>query len=301
MVEFRAPIQNQEIIQTISQKQIKAIRSSIDNLHQPKGKWFKMDDFILSTIPDMFTLCDFQRAQNTPHVRRILESIINNQFYDNMIRCVKIGPKSYKVIDGQHRLSALWMLHRNYNVRTYPLTVQVFSEDEAIKVFRKINSGKTLTTKDHLKTYDDGTFPFFDELRPYCTHMTQKNRVSFLSAVNSYLHYISGSTKPIKIYNIADVLEELTQDKIDYLYRMTKATAELFDKTKNPRLINASLQKILYKIGANNNFSSHEFEILLGKMATNEELIKDCLGRFSLNDKHAYELSLKIFNELKLK
>ena len=282
-----------------SLKEIKELRDNIDKLSEPSGKWFKIDDFRLDKIPSMFSLCDFQRPQNRTHVSRILESIINNQFYDNMIRCIKVSPNTYKVIDGQHRLSALWLLHKNYNVQTYPLTIQIFSEDEAARVFRKINSGKTLSLNDHLKTYDNHTYPFFDELRSFCTHNNQKNKMTFTSAINSYYYCTKSSVRPVSIYDLEDTLLSISKEHIDYLYRLAKAASILYEKTLNPRLFNATIQRVCYRIGVSNNFTSIEFEKLLSKLVMNEEMIEMALQRFSTHEKEAYAVANKIFEDMR--
>jgi len=117
----------------------------VKEIRAPNCKWYEPE------IPKFFEATDYQRVLNRLHTYRIVESIVNNTFYDNTIRVLKIGTNKYKIIDGQHRLSALWILHTQYGVQTYDLALQIFPEQEQREVFRKINAGKGLKPQDILK------------------------------------------------------------------------------------------------------------------------------------------------------
>ncbi len=174
----------------------------------------------------MFVPAIFQRKHSIAHVNRIVQSIINNTFYDNTIRCVKLSKEKYEVIDGQHRLKALWILHKQYGIKHYNLVMQYFKSDEAREVFRKINSGKKLTTMDYLKTLDDGKYKFFDELRDFATHKQSNVFVSYLKLLNAVYYLRNKNPKTIPPH----LLEErfsLPQSSVAYYWHSYARTLEI--------------------------------------------------------------------------
>lgn len=255
----------------------------------PNCEWFTLDNFDLSKIPKKFVPATFQRKHSVAHVNRIVESIINNTFYDNTIRCVKLKNGQYEVIDGQHRLKALWILHKQYGIKHYNLVMQYFKSTEAREVFRKINSGRRLTTMDYLKTLDDGTFTFFDDLREYATHKQSKVFVSFLKLLNavSYLH--TGVPRSLSTHSLEDVIESIEPDELTHMYRISKVIFEVKSKLKSDRVFLTSLILPLYKIGLNNNYSERDY-FLHFKDIIVSEIISDFLKeRFNLIHKKLFE------------
>ena len=244
-----------------------------------------MENFSLSEIPKKFVLADFQRKQNTAHVYRIVESIVNNKFYDNIIRCVRLKNKQYEVIDGQHRLKALWILHKQYGVMEYTIVMQLFNTDEAREVFRKINSGKKLTTADHLKTLDDGTFTFFDDLRGVCTHTANKTMNTYINAVNALFYAMTHVSRPVKPYQLEDVLESFTSDDIAHVYRISVAMKKVYDKTMTPRVFNLNLAKSVLRLGYEHNLTSNEYVRLLTEILRSNEIMQLVLERFTIHEK----------------
>jgi len=181
----------------------------VKTIQPPNCKWFTLENFDLSKIPIMFVPAEFQRKTSTAHVYRIVESIINNTFYDNTIRCVKLPNGKYEVIDGQHRLQALWVLHKQYGIKHYNIVMQYFKNTESREVFRKINSGRKLTTIDFLKTMDDGTYSFFDELRDYATHKLSKNYIGYLKLLNALSYQRTGLPKSLPSHALEEILSNL--------------------------------------------------------------------------------------------
>lgn len=262
----------------------------VKTITPPKAKWFTLENFYLENIPNKFIMADYQRKQNTSHVYKIVESIINNTFYDNIIRCVKIGHDKYEVIDGQHRLKALWILYKQYGIRNYTIIMQLFEAENAREIFRKINTGKKLTLTDHLKTLDTGEVNFFNELRSFSTHYKQKNLVTYITLLSSYWYYQNKSLRPIRPYDIEDAIATITTDELASLYRMAQASKKVYEKTLSPRIFNAGLLKVVFRVGVEKKYNVKEFENLLSKILYDEDIISLSVQRFSMVHSRLYDL-----------
>ena len=260
----------------------------VKKIFPPNCKWYNMDNFDLSKIPIMFVPAPFQRKYSTAHVYRIVESIINNTFYDNTIRCVKLPNGKYEVIDGQHRLKALWILHKQYGIKHYSIVMQYFKSTEAREVFRKINSGRRLTTMDYLKTMDDGKFPFFDELRDYATHKVSKMYVPYLKLLNSVNYLRTRSPRPIATYALEDMLSSIQSDEMAHMYRIAKTVFTSHRKLKNDRVFAKSTILPLFVIGYTNNYSQNDYAKHLEKIVTNEKIAEILKERFSIMHKDLF-------------
>jgi len=250
-------------------------------IHPPKCKWVTIDDFDLSKIPIMFVPAEFQRKTSSAHVYRIVESIINNTFYDNTIRCVKLPNGKYLVIDGQHRLQALWVLHKQYGIKHYNIVMQYFKNNESREVFRKINSGRKLTTIDFLKTMDDGTYSFFDEIRDYATHKLSKNIIGYLKLLNALNYQRTGLPGSVPSHALEDLLSTINPDDMAHMYRIAQASAQSYKKLKSDRVFAKSLTLPLFTIGHLHNYSHDDYVQHLEKIVTSDkisEILKEPLG-----------------------
>ena len=260
----------------------------VKKIYPPNCKWFTMDNFDLSKIPIMFVPAPFQRKYSTVHVYRIVESIINNTFYDNTIRCVKLPNGKYEVIDGQHRLKALWILHKQYGIKHYSIVMQYFKSIEAREVFRKINSGRKLTTMDYLKTLDDGKYPFFDELREYATHKISKIYVSYLKLLNAVNYLRNRTPRALSMHSLEDMLDTLQSDEIAHMYRIAKVTCAAHSKYQTDRVFSKSIILPLYVIGYTNNYSQNEYSKHLEKIISDEKIADFLKERFAIMHKDLF-------------
>lgn len=272
----------------------------VKTIRSPSAKWFTLENFMLEKIPDKFTLADFQRKQNTAHVYRIVESIVNNTFYDNVIRCVKLKDGRYEVIDGQHRLKALWILFKQYGIRNYTIVMQLFKNDEAREVFRKINSGKKLTNADHLKTLDDGSYDFFEELRGVCTHTNNKTTNTYMGALNSIYYAKTNQARSIKVYDLEELLEKITSDELAHVYRESMAMKTVYDKTKSPRTFSLSLSKALLRIGISENFTRNDYASVLLRCLDRNDIMNLAIERFTQTETELNKLVKEVWESIKV-
>lgn len=262
----------------------------VKTISPPNCQWYTLDNYDLSRIPKMFVPAAFQRKHSIAHVYRIVESMINNTFYDNTIRCVKLPNKKYEVIDGQHRLQALWILHKQYGIKHYSIVMQYFKGIEAREVFRKINSGRKLTTMDYLKTLDDGTYPFFDEIRDYATHKSSKNYIGYLKLLNALNYQRKGAPKSLPIHALEDILSSIEADDMAHMYRIANAACSVYVKLKSDRIFAQATILPLFAIGYTNNYSKTEYTLHFEKIITSDAIADLLKQRFAVIHKEMFAL-----------
>ena len=73
-------------------------------IESPKFIWKIMNHFPLVKLEKTFTIADFERKISKSHVKKIMESISNNEFHDNIIRVTQKRSGNFEIIDGQHRI-----------------------------------------------------------------------------------------------------------------------------------------------------------------------------------------------------
>ena len=249
------------------------IKFEANKISPPNCRWVELRNFKLEEIPRTFEPTDYQRVINKRHTYQIVQSIVNNTFYDNTIRIVKSGEHIFHVIDGQHRLAALWILHTQYGLEKYDLSVQIFKAHEQREVYRKINSGRGLTPANILKTYDLPGVTFFEELRDYATHNKSVRKVSFLGLLQC-IHYSRGKTKVTGPDTFERFLKEITSDELAHTVRISKATTEVYSILQSSRIFQDSFLRMIFCIGVENNFMTDEYKKSFLKLIADEELRK---------------------------
>jgi len=263
---------SQDIFKSSSRRQANQKRPAfvIKEINPPDCTWSYLKNFKLASIPAIFEPSSYQRSLNTPHTYRIVSSIVNNTFYDNTLRVVKIGKNRYSVIDGQHRLAALWILHNQYDVQTYDLAVQIFDNDEQREVFRKINSGKTLTHGDILKSYATGDIKFFDELKEYAQHNKVSSSPAYIVAFQA-IWFSRGNRRAAKPSAFKEILDSITSDEITHAARLAIASRDVHLVVQTHKVFGSILFRIAMCIGMERNYSIDEYKKMLTVFVTDEK------------------------------
>lgn len=175
--------------------------------------------FDLKDLEDTFDIADFERRVNKSQVRKIADAIMEKHFYDNLITVIRASGK-YTVIDGQHRILALKLCRDEHGLKHYNLILRIFSED-AREIYRRINSGRPLTTMDFLKSLDDGNNPFFTDFSVWCTHYPGRHRkLTYVNLANALLHIKTGGKNFIDSKNLADCIASITAQERKSLQEM---------------------------------------------------------------------------------
>lgn len=202
-------------------------------VYPPKIKWIALTNYDLSNIDKNFLIGDFEREVNPHHIREVLESIMTNQLWDNVIKVVQLGPKKFGVIDAQHRLIALKKAHA-LGVERYNLMLAVYPPEHARNIYRKVNLGRKLTVRDHVKAMDDGTVTFFNELRKKLLHYP-KDGIGFVDMLSAFIHADTDYSWP-KLTDFEKNIYKITKKETDsmniFLETMEKTVG--LNKRNNP-------------------------------------------------------------------
>lgn len=149
--------------------------------------------FDLSRIWDTFEVAEFERRTYRMHVIGIKKALAKKRLIDFIITVYRLNEsKKWKVIDGQHRLIALYELHEEGKLKSFPLSLRVINaknEQEAREIYISMNSGKPLLSIDVLKAYDNGNIYFFNELRNTCLHDGSKEKIAFVTCLSA-MYYV---------------------------------------------------------------------------------------------------------------
>lgn len=148
----------------------------------PKIKWLAKPAYQLKNLTRDFIIADFERRPSSSHINNMVSSMLQNEFYDTILRVVEQEGK-YIVIDAQHRVQALEILHAKYGVEEYDLMLAVYPTSFARKIYRQLNVGKPLVTADHLVALDNGKVEWFKRLKPWCAHYRQAKKIGYLDVL----------------------------------------------------------------------------------------------------------------------
>jgi len=182
----------------------------------------KLKSFKLANMWAIFKIADFERITSEYHTDEIRTAIVNNKFYDPFVRGY-IDKKGFNVIvDGQHRLAALWFLAKYYGLKEYDLNFLEYSEKDAREIYRGLNAGKPLNLKNILKSYDEGGHPFFIQLKDILSHDDNTRDWSFAESL-SCLAFAKTGNKGLGKQTLKVMLEAVTDFDINFIREYTKA------------------------------------------------------------------------------
>ncbi len=183
--------------------------------------------FDLSQIFELFEGATFQRRIYASHVKQLKKAILNDILLDNIITVFKLDNEKYSVIDGQHRLQALWHLYKEGKKKSHIIILRVVkakSYSEARDIYLQLNSGKNLTLNDILKTYDDGSIYYFNKLRTVANHYPSSISLSY-AQILAILWYSSKKDTSIERKELQNTLTKIEEfevirlfDYVNYLY-----------------------------------------------------------------------------------
>jgi hypothetical protein len=230
----------------------------------------QLENFDLSTIRSLFEVSFFERQLYKRHTLEIKNAIVKRKLFDRIITVMPVEDKKYKIIDGQHRLDALFQLYKEGLLKSYPLTLRIINaknEKEARDIYLALDSSKALTSKDVLKVYDDGKLPFFNNLRDIVNHYGSQTYMTYLDLLGAY----NFATSNIPDIPNRDKFESLTTNMeicdIERLNMFVKTLYSIFGRnTKNFQFkvpVFRSLCKVFYKHFEDIKFEKKWMQFLL--------------------------------------
>jgi len=215
-----------------------------------------LNDFPLKNLEKSFVIADFERLLNTAHVNKILESMVRNEFFDNVISVVLKRSGVYEVIDGQHRITALGKLRDDNGITKYNLVLMIFQEKYSRKIYRQINLGKALKMQDHLRALDNGRNLFFEVLRPHFVHYNDGKYPKFEMILNALSYAKNGAPRAVKPYFLERMFKNISEKDLRVIISFSKAMRKIepFAPKQRQKIYTSSVYRNMFRVGYENKF-----------------------------------------------
>lgn len=235
------------------------------------------DNFPLKQLEKTFSIATFERQLKKRHVNRILRSMVESKFYDNVFRVIKRVTGQYEIIDGQHRIEALGRLRDEYDVAKYDIVLQIFEPTYAREIYRRLNWGRPLTLRDHLKALDNGKNIFFVNLRGHYGHYGKDGLPRYEQIFNA-LHYAkNGSPRAVRALLVDRMAANVTHGDmltiLDFTRAMKKVEHNVFGK-----IYKATIYRNMFRIGYENSFDQEKWVSLI-RECKNDPVINELYNR----------------------
>jgi hypothetical protein len=243
----------------------------------PPITWKPLFNYDLSKLKEDFKIADFERTAKPSHIREIVTAILTNRFYDPVIRVVK-DTKPFVVLDAQHRLQALWLAHTQYGLKKYNLMLAIYPEEFARTIYRRLNMGKPLLTRDHSRALDDKKTPFFTELQPWLSHDRTVSKGPYTDMLHA-LHYAKGARHTVQVRDLDSVLGGITKHDIEIMKNFCQAIKSHFPVVFHALVYRAAIYRNIFKIGHENNFNAVQFGSLINAATSNSKIKQVTAGR----------------------
>ncbi len=242
----------------------------------------------LSQIPVIFKIADFERIKADKHIRDIARSIVDNTFFDPVIRVIKRRDDWY-VIDGQHRLAALYLLFKDFGLETYDLIVLEYPEQNARTIYRKNNLTKPLNLSHHLKAIDTKRQPFFNELREFLSHNDNSKLLTFAEIIRCH-NYAATGIKGLNV-PLEDIVAGVTEQDIEHIVSFVRGMTNTMPTKQKGDQFRMSFMMSCYYASYKKKLNQVEIGNLILKGLKNTKIINS-LGH---NTKADLELRTQLF------
>jgi hypothetical protein len=231
-------------------------------------QWWELPNYRLEKIRDDFQIADFEREVNSRHVRMLKDAIMENKFYNNLISVTNTDAP-YIVFDGQHRLSALWLCHIEEGLKRYNLMLGIYPKEYARLAYRRINMGKPLQLKHHLKALDDKSNKFFTELEPWLSHHPRPDKPLYINMVQCMV-YTRGYK--VNIENIDYVIEQTKPKEIEVAKKVCQAASAHTPVIFGSKLYQSQIYRNLYKAAYKYNLSDSQITRLINLLLKDKQI-----------------------------
>jgi len=234
-------------------------------IKSPKCEFKRDSHFQLDTIRDTFLIPDWQRILIETHKTGIVNAIMNNQFFDNVIQVydLKNGKQKYGVANGQHRLMALHLINQQFGLKEYELILQIFPFEMARQVFVRYNLGKKVSISDLTKVFDDGTITFFNQFRGSYEHKTTGKCTSFHNLLHAIKFSKTNSPIPLKPTGLEHFIQGITKTDCIYIKKFTRCINKVSPFVPNSFTYRSTIFRALFRIGWDNDLTDNDFEKII--------------------------------------
>lgn len=255
-------------------------KGDASQVRPPKITWKPLKGYLLKNLEKDFVIADFERKPSSEHINKMVYSMLENQFYDTIMRVVERKAKpQWIVIDAQHRTQALKILHEKYGVEKYDIMLAIYeNHDKAREIYGKLNNGKRLTAYDHSLAIDNGKIPFFNELRDYCYHYRNPDRMAFVDVLYAYNYARSGRPEG-SLERLAPTIKKVQPRDLPIIKNfMSSLKRDHPTVTLNP-IYRMGIFRPVLKIGMERNYTEEEFSKLFEKIEKHAKIIEISNGR----------------------
>jgi len=198
-------------------------------------KDFELQEFELNRISQSkFIVASFERRIYPRHLNQIRVAIQAGRMHDTIITVIPEGNR-FRILDGQHRFSAMMTLLKTKEFDSIPIYLRIMKkvkgEENGRDVYLALDSGKPLTIRDILKVYDDGKQPFFNKLRMSCNHYGSKENLTFAGVLAAYHYAVSGDPFFTRDH-VKDAIGNMTEDDV---HRLAYVITNMYTVLGRPR------------------------------------------------------------------
>lgn len=231
-----------------------------------------LKNFPLKKIEKTFVIAEFERPIRMYHVRKIVNAMVNNEFFDIVIHVVQKRNGQYEIIDGQHRITALKELRDKHFVIKYNLMLMIVPEKLSRKVYRRINLGQPLRMEEHLRALDNDNHPFFTKLKPYFVHYNDGRMPKYEMILNA-LHYSkNGSPRAIRPMFLDRMFNNITPEDLRIIILFSKALKKIepIIPRAHQSMYMYAIFRNMFRVGYENNFSQADWEDFISLCKTDK-------------------------------
>lgn len=237
-----------------------------------KIRW--VEKYHLRDLKTEFSIPSFQRQIYTSHIRRIVDAILQNKFYDIVIKYYVDSRKRKQVLDGQQRIEALYAAYELHGVYFYSLMFLEYEEKFARTAFRRLNMGRPLQTRDHSRALDDGRSEFFNELQPWLAHDRIPAKASYVSLLNCINYSKYGKPVSVSAVNLDTVVESITKKDIEFSKEFCEAYKRVAPRVSNSPLYGNAIYRNVFRICKEKNFDTLKIQEVLREILKSKKIME---------------------------
>lgn len=297
-VDVGEGIKNEKWLELVDKENRRFRQKGEGEILPPQIKWVYLNNYDLSNLEKNFVVAGFERRVDTRHVGEMLQSVLENKFFDIVFRVVDlgiadVGDRKYRrfgLIDAQHRTHVFRVARDHYGLKTYNFMLSIHRPEDARDIYEKLNMGKRLTPEDYTKVWDDGTSRFFNQLREMLSYHKDQKTVSFIEMLYAHEYAVRANTT-VSLARAEKVLDEIGPKEIEKMKTFLRTTAPVVgvNRGNNP-FYRVAIFRNAYKTFYENDMDKDDLAALLNLIMDDSKIIEKSRYRGKENFDTIYKL-----------
>jgi len=236
--------------------------------------WKSLKNFPLRKLEQTFFIAEFERPLRARHVSKIVEAMAANEFFNNILSVIQKRNGKFEIIDGQHRIESLKELRDNYGITNYDLIIMIFPEKFARKIYRRINLGQPLKMQDHLRALDNGSHPFFTQLRSHFVHYNDGILPKFEMILSALSYAKNGSPRAVRPLLLDRMFKNITSEDLKIIKFFSNAMADIepIVPKRHQVLYSHSIYRNMFRVGYENRFDQNTWVNFISLCKTDKNI-----------------------------